>query len=372
MVREYREIGMIDLPSEYQRQKEEIDVAIQEVLHRGDFIKGKSVQEFEQKFAEYLGVTSVISCGNGTDAIQIALMALGIGKGDEVILPAFSYAAAIEMVMLLGATPVLVDVDPLYFQINTACLQELVTSNTKAIIVVHLYGQCADLNNISIFAKANNLFLIEDCAQCTGAAFKGQQLGTFGDIACTSFFPTKNLACYGDGGALYTNNAELADKARMIAAHGQPKKYDHQLPGINSRLDTIQAAILNVKLNYLDYTLQIKNNCATRYNKLLEAITQIEIPKIYPDVKHSWHQYTILVKDGTRDELRNYLKEKGISSMVHYPKVLNEHPAFAHVGGEFSSSKMLTKEILCLPVHSGLTNEDIMYICDSIKSFYVR
>lgn len=372
MVRDYREIGMIDLPSEYQQQKEEIDAAIQEVLYRGDFIKGKSVQEFEQRFAEYLGVTSVISCGNGTDAIQIALMALGIGKGDEVILPAFSYVAAIEMVLLLGATPVLVDVDPVYFQIDVACLQGLVTSNTKAIIAVHLYGQCADLNKIVTFAKANNLFLIEDCAQSTGATFKGKQLGTFGDIACTSFFPTKNLACYGDGGALYTNNAELADKARMIAAHGQPKKYDHQILGINSRLDTLQAAILNVKLNYLNRSLQVKNNYASQYNELLKGIRQIEIPKVFKDVGHSWHQYTVLVKNGRRDELKEYLKERGASSMVHYPKVLNQHPAFANIKGEFPCSVKLTKEILCLPVHPGLTNEDIMYICDLIKTFYVR
>lgn len=372
MVQDYREIGMIDLPSEYQHQKEEIDAAIQEVLYRGDFIKGKSVHEFEQRFAEYLGVTAVISCGNGTDAIQIALMALGIGKGDEVILPAFSYAAALEMVLLVGATPVLIDVDPVYFQINTKYLQDLITPKTRAIIAVHLYGQCANLNEISALAKDNNLFLIEDCAQSIGATFKEKQLGTFGDIACTSFFPTKNLACYGDGGALYTNNSTLATKARMIAAHGQVKKYDHQLPGINSRLDTIQAAILNVKLNYLDYSLQIKDNCAAQYSELLKDIRQIEVPKVFPNVIHSWHQYTILVKDGKRDDLKDYLKEKGISSMVHYPKVLNEHPAFAYIKGTFPCSRTLTEEILCLPVHASLTNEDIMYICDSIKTFYVR
>lgn len=372
MVRDYREIGMIDLPSEYQRQKEDIDAAIQEVLYRGDFIKGKSVQEFEQRFAEYLDVTSVISCGNGTDAIQIALMALGIGKGDEVILPAFSYAAAIEMVLLVGATPVLIDVDSIYFQIDIKYLQDLVNPNTKAIIAVHLYGQCADLDEISAFAKNNNLFLIEDCAQSIGAAYKGRQLGTFGDIACTSFFPTKNLGCYGDGGALYTNNLELANRARMIASHGQIKKYDHQILGINSRLDTVQAAILNVKLKYLDRSIQMKQNCADRYNELLENIKQVEVPKVFPKVLHSWHQYTILVKEGKRDELREHLKKEGISSMVHYPKVLNEHPAFAYIKEEFPSSKTLTKEILCLPVHAGLTNEDIMYICDSIKTFYVR
>ncbi|WP_041537517.1 DegT/DnrJ/EryC1/StrS family aminotransferase [Pseudopedobacter saltans] len=362
---------MIDLPLEYEAQKSEIDTAIHQVLAKGDFIKGQAVIEFEKSFGEYLNVSSVVSCANGTDALQIALMSLGIGREDEVILPAFSYAAAIEMVLLLGAKPVLVDVDPIYFQIQTEELSKLINSKTKAIIAVHLYGQSADIAVIAEIAEKNNLFLIEDCAQSIGATFTGKHLGTFGDIACTSFFPTKNLGCYGDGGALFTNNIELASRARMVASHGQQKKYDHQILGINSRLDTLQAAILNVKLTYLQATIDKKISIAGIYHSLLQNLEDIIIPEEFSGIKHSWHQYTIKIKNGRRDELKAYLLAKGVTSMIHYPKVLNEHPAFKYIEGEFPVSRALTQEILCLPIHPGLTNEDIVYICDAIKSFYV-
>lgn len=371
-VQNIRKIDMVNLPLEYQEQKADIDAAIHQVLAKGDFIQGHAVAEFEQLFAEYLNVAAVISCANGTDALQIALMTLGIGPGDEVILPAFSYAAAIEMVLLLGAKPVLIDVDPVYFQMDSAQLSHLINSNTKAIIVVHLYGQCANVNEIAKIAKEQGIYLIEDCAQSIGALYQGRHLGTFGDIACTSFFPTKNLGCYGDGGALFTNNQTFARKAKMIATHGQVKKYDHQVLGINSRLDTLQAAVLKVKLKRLEHNLMSKQKIAEKYNRFLSDVIEIETPEIFPDILHSWHQYTIKVKNGKRDLLKEHLLRNGISSMIHYPKVLNDHQAFSSIKGEFPVSQELTKEILCLPIHSGLTNEDIMYICGSIKSFYAH
>ncbi|RRN77059.1 DegT/DnrJ/EryC1/StrS family aminotransferase, partial [Pseudoxanthomonas sp. SGD-10] len=312
----YRSVKMIDLPAEYQDRKTEFDKAIEEVLRKGDFIKGKAVIDFEQAFSTYLGTKHVISCGNGTDALQIALMASGIKKGDEVILPAFSYVAVIEVVCLLKAKPVLVEVDPVFFQIEPKSVSDAITDRTRAIIPVHLFGQCGNMTEILQIAEQHNLYVIEDAAQAIGASYKNRKLGTLGHIGCTSFFPTKNLACYGDGGAVITDDDDIAERIRMIASHGQRRKYHHEILGVNSRLDTIQAAILNVKLKYLDDNLAIKKAVAERYLADLQGIGQILTPEQHPSVSHSWHQFTIRAKDGSRDSLKDWLKNKGVDSMI--------------------------------------------------------
>lgn len=360
----------MDLPLEYQTHKGEIDAAMQAVLQRGDFIKGESVKQFEKAFANYLGVSNVVSCGNGTDALQLALMALGIGENDEVILPAFSYVAAIEAVSLLKAKPVLVDIDMKYFQIDTDNLKQKITSQTKAIIAVHLFGQCADIDVLADIAKQHHLYLIEDCAQSIGTTYSGKHLGTFGAIACTSFFPTKNLSCYGDGGALYTNDDDLAKKVRMLAAHGQSEKYRHHIVGVNSRLDSLHAALLNVKLNYLEKYLARKKEIVTLYKEQLDSLQDIQLPLIYRTVNHSWHQFTILVQHGKRDELRKYLKDHGIDSMVYYPLVLNQQEAYKHIVGYCPNSDSLIDKVLSLPIHPYLKNHEVSYICEIIHKFY--
>lgn len=363
-------IKMIDLSAEYSSRKAEFDEAILEVLERGDFIKGKAVADFENNLSAYLNVKNVVSCGNGTDALQIALMALGIGKGDEVILPAFSYIAVIEVVCLLGATPVLVDVEPEYFQMPVDLIAQAITPKTKVIVPVHLFGQCADMDALMEIAKKHHLYIVEDCAQAIGATYRQQYLGTIGHIGCTSFFPTKNLACYGDGGALMTNDDKIAEKIKMIASHGQQQKYHHEILGINSRLDTLQAAILNVKLKYLSASLEIKKQVAAQYINKLKDLEHIVLPDTFADVNNSWHQFTIRVKNGQRDELKSYLKLKNIDSMVYYPKVLNQQEAYLKFKGNYPVSETLTNEVLSLPVHDRLTPEQVNYICNTIKEFY--
>jgi len=361
---------MIDLPAEYQDRKAEFDEAIAQVLKRGDFIKGKAVQDFEFDFAAYLNAKYVITCGNGTDALQIALMALGIKEGDEVIVPAFSYVAVLEVICLLKATPVLVEVDPLYFQLEPQQVKQAITERTKAIIPVHLFGQCANMAEILRIAESHHLFVIEDAAQAIGASYQHKKLGTLGHIGCTSFFPTKNLACYGDGGALITNDDSLAEKIRMVASHGQKQKYQHEILGVNSRLDTLQAAILQVKLKYLNDSLLKKKAVAEKYVQQLGAIGNIIVPQTFAAASHSWHQFTIRVKHQQRNSLKAYLKAKGIDSMIYYPQVLNQQKAYENIGGSFPVSQALTEEVLSLPVHDRLLEQDVLYICQTIQEFY--
>lgn len=369
-----KEIKMIDLAAEYQLLKPILEPEIIQALEKANYIKGEEVAVFENNLAQYLKVKHVISCGNGTDALQIALMALDISIGDEVIIPAFSYIAVIEVVCLLGATPVLVDVDPTYFQINHSALEKAITSKTKAIIPVHLFGQAGNLQELHQIAVKHNIPVIEDNAQALGAKYMLHQeekfLGTFGAIGCTSFFPTKNLSCLGDGGALFTNDDELARKIRMIANHGQVKKYEHEMVGINSRLDTLQAVILNHKLNHLSKNLSIKQNIADQYLNELANLSFIQLPKVHQHNLHSWHQFTIKVTDNQRDELKYFLKEKGIETMVYYPKVLNQQKAYTQYRVYCPVSEDLCRGVLSLPIHPLLRKEDINYVSNSIKAFF--
>jgi UDP-2-acetamido-2-deoxy-ribo-hexuluronate aminotransferase len=370
------EITMMALSAEYFQQKAEIDEAIQEVLNSGEFVRGKAVSVFEQNLSDYLQIRHTISCGNGTDALQIALMALEIGRGDEVIIPAFSYAAVAEVICLLGAVPVFGDVEETYYQIDHTKVEELIGPKTKAIIPVHLFGQCANMDAIVTIAERHQLFIIEDNAQALGAdyqskSFGKKSLGGIGHIGCTSFFPTKNLACYGDGGALFTNDQGLAEKIRMIANHGQRKRYQHEVIGVNSRLDTLQAAILNVKLNYLPVSLKRKQEIADYYAQHLKSIEEIVLPQSYSAVTHTWHQFTLRVRNSKRDALQAFLKDQGIQTMVYYAKTLDQQQAYSRFKKHQSPvSELLATEVLSLPIHPNLTEEELLFICRSINNFF--
>lgn len=371
-----KEIKMIELSSEYLERKEEINLAIQEVLNSGEFVRGKAIQQFEKSLANFLNINHVISCANGTDALQIALMAIDIKAGDEVIIPAFSYAAVAEVVCLLGAIPVFVDVDNAYFQMDNEMLESLITDKTKAIIPVHLFGQCANMGKIMSVAKKHNLVVIEDAAQAIGASYSSEikikkSLGGIGHIGCTSFFPTKNLSCYGDGGALLTNDKDLAEKIRMIANHGQQKRYEHEIIGVNSRLDTIQAAILDVNLKYLSKSLVRKKEIAQIYFQELKELNNIELPLSFSSETHSWHQFTIKVKNGQRDQLRTFLRENAIQSNVYYAKALHQQQAYTSFkNAALPVSENLVKEVLSLPIHPLLKNDEIIFICKTIRDFF--
>lgn len=367
-------IKMIDLQAEYQQFQPQLEKRIVKVLTDGNYIRGKEVQEFENQLAEYLNVKHVISCGNGTDALQIALMALGIGVGDEVIIPAFAYVAVIEVICLLGAIAVMVDIETDHFQIDFAEIEKVITPKTRAIIPVHLFGQCGEMEELLALAKKHKLFVIEDNAQALGSKIKIQEkevfTGTLGDIGCTSFFPTKNLACFGDGGALFTNDDALAQKIRMIANHGQVKKYEHECIGLNSRLDTLQAAILSFKLSYLTESLKKKRKIAEIYQQELKSVSKIKLPQEKNDNQHSWHQFTIQINDHSRDHLKKHLTQNGIDSMIYYPKSLNQQKAYTNYRVFCPNSERVCDSVLSLPIHTQLEKEDILHICNLIKEFY--
>jgi len=369
---------MVDLRSQYEKIKNEIDAGIQEVIRSSEFIKGRKVKEFEVALANYLNTSHVISCGNGTDALQIALMALGLKAGDEVIIPTFTYIATAEVIALLGLKPLLVDVKADTFCIDAMQIEEKITSKTRAIIPVHLFGQSADMESILALAKKYGLYVIEDNAQAIGAAYTFSDgtvkyTGTIGDIGTTSFFPSKNLGCFGDGGAIITNNAELAEKIRMICNHGQKVQYYHDCIGVNSRLDTIQAAILLAKLPHLDEYSIARQQAAYYYNELLKDNVDIICPCIDPKSTHVFHQYTIKLvgKLGSnRNQLREYLKEKGIPTMVYYPLGVHQQKAYKHWSKNyerFSNSEKLTKQVLSLPIHTELRYPQISFIVASLK-----
>ncbi|MDA9555481.1 DegT/DnrJ/EryC1/StrS family aminotransferase [Pelobium sp.] len=361
---------MIDLAAEYQLYKPQLESKIIEGLEKANYIQGKEVAIFEDHLAKFLDVKHVISCGNGTDALQIALMALGIKANDQVIVPAFTYPAVIEVVCLLGATPVLVDVDDTYFQINPDLLKQAITTQTKAIIPVHLFGQSGSMEKVLQVAQEYQIPIIEDTAQALGAKYKDKFLGTLGDIGCTSFFPTKNLSCFGDGGALFTNNDDLARKIRMIANHGQVKKYDHEIIGVNSRLDTLQAIILNHKLTFLQENITLKQRISQQYLKELGDLPQIKLPKIYSNTSHSWHQFTIQVLNDKRDSFKEFLKEKGIESMIYYPKALHQQKAYTQFQVYSPIAESLCKRVLSLPVHPLLKKEELNLVINTIKEFF--
>jgi dTDP-4-amino-4,6-dideoxygalactose transaminase len=374
------QIQMVDLKGQYNNIKLEVDNAIQSVMDRGQFIKGNDVKEFEQNLAEYLRVKHVISCANGTDALQIAMMALDLKPGDEVIVPVFTYIATAEVLGLLGLIPVMIDVDPQTFCIDVKEVKAKITKRTKAIVPVHLFGQCANMDELMKIAVSNNLYVIEDTAQAIGAKYTFvngdvKSAGCIGDIGTTSFFPSKNLGCYGDGGAVFTNDDRLAEKIRMICNHGQKVQYVHVIIGVNSRLDTIQAAILNVKLARLREYEGARNRAADMYDNILGNFDWLEIPFRNPRSTHVFHQYTLKIKGGKemRDNLRKKMAEKGIPTMVYYPIPLHLQQAFANEGmgvGTFQVSEGLCDSVLSLPIHTEMTDELVDYICSNLDELF--
>ncbi len=372
-----QKIQMVDLKAQYQKIKTEIDLGIQEVIDNTAFINGPAVKDFQKDLETYLQVKHVVPCANGTDALQIAMMALNLKPGDEVITADFTYVATAEVIGLLGLTPVLVDVNETTFDINIEAIERNITPRTKAIVPVHLYGQCCNMETIMAIAKKHNLYVIEDVAQALGADYifsdgTKKKAGTIGTVGCTSFFPSKNLGCYGDGGAIYTNDDELAAKLRMIAHHGQSKQYVHDVVGVNSRLDTIQAAILKVKLKHLDDYAKARNAAAAFYDKAFANHPKIKTPERSKNSTHVFHQYTLVLNGVNRDKLREFLAEKNIPSMIYYPIPLHMQNAFKsdrYKPGDFPVTEKLCASVISLPMHTELNNETLKYITDSVIEF---
>ncbi|MDD4830142.1 MAG: DegT/DnrJ/EryC1/StrS family aminotransferase [Bacteroidales bacterium] len=373
-----KNIQMVDLKTQYNNIKLEIDSAIKHVIDNTSFINGQEVTSFSNHLASYLEIKHVITCGNGTDALQIALMSLDLKPNDEIIVPAFTFIASAEVIGLLGYRPVMVDVDYNSFNVTAKNIEKAITINTKAIIPVHLFGQGCQMEAIMDIAKKYDLFVIEDNAQAIGADYKFingkiQKLGTIGHIGCTSFFPSKNLGCYGDGGAIFTNDDQLAQKLRMICNHGMKERYHHEVLGVNSRLDTIQAAILDVKLKYLDQYCKLRYEAATRYSYAFKDIEELVTPSESYFSTHVYHQYTLKVLNGKRDELRKYLQDNGIPAMIYYPIPLHKQEAFlqiAHQNGEMNVSEQLSDEVLSLPMHTELDLGTIAYIISKVLQFF--
>ncbi|MFN4083112.1 MAG: DegT/DnrJ/EryC1/StrS family aminotransferase [Bacteroidia bacterium] len=365
---------MVDLKGQYLKIKEQVDAGIDEVINNTQFIKGPQIKVFEENLAIYNNAKHVIACANGTDALQVAMMALNLKPGDEIIVPVFTYIATAEVIGLLGLTPIMVDVDPNTFCIDPNKIENVITPKTKAIVPVHLFGQCADMDVIMQIAEKYNLVVIEDTAQAIGAVFENKNglkkfAGTIGHIGTTSFFPSKNLGCYGDGGALFTNDDELAKTIRMICNHGQSVQYVHDIIGVNSRLDSIQAAVLNAKLPHLKEYENARNQAATWYDELLTSNPKIKIPYRDSRSTHVFHQYTIQILDGNRDEIRKKLSEIGIPSMVYYPIPLHLQKAFVtnkYKEGDFPVAEKLCKSVLSLPIHTEMTKEMVEYICNNL------
>lgn len=372
-----RPITMVDLKSQYQRIKPQVDSAIQNVIDNTQFIKGPEVQSFQNELAEYLGVKHVIACANGTDALQIAMMALDLQPGDEVITTNFTFIATVEVIALLGLKPVLVDVDPQTFNIDAKQIEKVITQRTKAIVPVHLFGQCANMESIMGIAHANNLFVVEDNAQAIGANYtfssgKVKKSGTIGTIGTTSFFPSKNLGCYGDGGAIFTDNDAIAERISMIINHGMKKRYYHDIIGVNSRLDSIQAAILRVKLPELDAFCKARKKAADYYNEAFKYIEEVETPFIADYTDHVFHQYTLKIKSGKRDKLRDWLQERNVPAMIYYPVPLHLQKAFSEFkpNAEFKVTEQLCNAVISLPMHTELDEEQLAYITQSVISFF--
>ncbi len=368
---------MVDLNGQYEKIKLEVDTAIQNVINSASFIKGEDVKLFEKSLSSYLGADHVISCANGTDALQIAMMALGISPGDEVITTPFTFVATVEVVKLLGIKPVFADIEPGSFNIDISKLEPLINSKTKAIVPVHLFGQCADMEKLSALAKKHNLFIIEDSAQSLGSNYffadgTIKKSGTIGDIGCTSFFPSKNLGAYGDGGALYTNNSALSGKLKAIVNHGMVERYHYDYIGVNSRLDTIQAAILNVKLKFLDDYNNARILTADFYDAALRDLPGITIPPRVKYSDHIFHQYTIRVANGKRDALKSHLEKSSVPAMVYYPLSLHLQKAYSDLGykkGDFPVAEKACDEVLSLPMHTELDKDQLHFITERIIEF---
>jgi dTDP-4-amino-4,6-dideoxygalactose transaminase len=369
-----KKIQMVDLKGQYEKIKTEVDAGIQEVLNTTAFINGPAVKEFQSDLEKYLNVKHVIPCANGTDALQIAMMALDLKPGDEVITASFTYVATAEVIGLLGLIPVLVDVYSDTFDIDIEAIEKNITPKTKAIVPVHLFGQCADMERIMALAKKHDLYVIEDVAQAIGADYtfsdgRKQKAGTIGDIGCTSFFPSKNLGCYGDGGAMYTNNDDLAKKMRMIAHHGQSVQYVHDVLGVNSRLDTIQAVVLKAKLKHLDEYAAARNRVADYYDKAFANNPKLKTPVRAKNSTHVFHQYTLQLNGIDRTKLREQLSEKGIPAMIYYPIPLHMQNAYKSdrfKQGDFPVTEKLCACVLSLPMHTEMDEETLKYITDTV------
>ena len=370
-------IQMVDLKSQYLKIKNEIDKAVIDVIESTAFINGPEVKSFQNELEQYLGVKHVIPCANGTDALQIAMMGLGLKEGDEVITTSFTFVATVEVIALLKLTPVLVDVDPITFNLDTEAVKRAITPRTKAIVPVHLFGQCAPMEDLIKIAKTHNLFIIEDACQAIGADYiyedgRKKKAGTIGNVGCTSFFPSKNLGCYGDGGAIFTNDDDLAAKMRSIANHGMVVRYYHDFIGVNSRLDSIQAAILRIKLKHLDEYAKARNEAATYYNNALANNSKIVTPKVAGYTNHVYHQYTLITKEIERDKLQSFLASKDITAMVYYPVAMHMQKAYndpRYKEGDFPVTEMLCKSVISLPIHTELDDEQLKYITDNILEF---
>ncbi|PZV26986.1 MAG: Cys/Met metabolism pyridoxal-phosphate-dependent enzyme [Snowella sp.] len=370
-----KKIPPVDLARQYQQIAQETDAAILAVLKSGYYIGGPVVSEFEQQFAEYVGTSHVIGCNSGTDALYLAVLALEIGPGDEVITPSFTFFATAEMVSQTGATPVFVDIDPLTFNLDPHKLEAAITSKTKAIIPVHLFGQPVDMGMVMAIAEKHHLFVIEDCAQATGAKWQDKQVGSWGHINAFSFFPTKNLGGCGDGGAVTTNDPVLADKVRMLKEHGSRQRYFHEAIGINSRLDALQAAILQIKLRYLDEWNQQRQQAAQLYTELLNPIPHLILPTEIDGGEHVWNQYTIRIQNNdsqgiNRDRVREKLQESGVLSMIYYPIPLHLQVVYQSLGyplGSFPQTEAIAEQVLSLPMFPGINIEEQKQVAYALK-----
>jgi len=373
-----KEIKMVDLNNQYLKIKPEIDEAIKEVIDSAGFINGSIVKEFASNLEKYLNVNHVIPCGNGTDALMVSIMALGLKPGDEIITTTFSFIATAEVIAHLGLVPVLVDIEPKSFNINPIEIKNAITQKTKAIIPVHLFGQCANMEAITSIAKDNGLYIIEDNCQAIGADYyysNGEKVkaGIIGDIGCTSFFPSKNLGCFGDGGAIFTNNNELAETIRSVVNHGMKVRYYHDKIGVNSRLDSIQAAVLNVKLKYLDEYNNLRKSAADYYDNAFTNCPHIITPHRSNYSSHVFHQYSIQITNGKRNDLQKYLNSKNIPAMIYYPVAIHLQEAykdFQYSKPNFKVSDNLSDTIISLPIHTELDTEQLEYICKFVLDFF--
>lgn len=375
-----RPIQMVDLKQQYTKIKDEVDTAIQEVIDTATFINGPAVGEFAEHLERYLNAKHVIPCANGTDALQIALMALGLQPGDQVITPSFTYVATTEVIALLKLQPVFVEVDPKTFNIDPKAIEKAITPKTKAIVPVHLYGQAADMEAIMAIAEKHNLPVIEDNAQAIGCDYsfsngKSKKTGTIGTIGTTSFFPSKNLGCYGDGGAMFTNDDTLAQTLKMIANHGQSKRYYHDIVGCNSRLDSLQAAVLNIKLKNLDNYIKARVAVADYYDKAFADNPKITTPYRAPYTNHVFHQYTLILEGVDRDGLNKFLADNNIPSMIYYPVPAHRQKMFDAFGGsgyELQTTDWLTERVISLPIHTEMDEEQLKYITGKILEYINR
>lgn len=372
-----KKLQMVDLVTQYQSLQPDIDKAVIDVIRSSAYINGPEVKEFQKELEDYLNVGNVIPCANGTDALQVAMMALGLQPGDEVITATFTYVATAEVIALLRLTPVLVDVTEDSFLIDPDAIRRAITPKTKAIVPVHLFGQTADMEEIMKIAKEHNLYVIEDTAQAIGSDYtfsdgRVAKAGTIGDVGCTSFFPSKNLGCYGDGGAIFTNNDDLAAQIRKVSNHGQSKRYYHDEIGVNSRLDSIQAAILRKKLPHLDRYNASRRSAAEYYNDAFKSSPKLITPITENNSTHVFHQYTLQLIDVNRDELIEFLNSKGIPAMIYYPVALHMQEAYKdsrYGEGDFPVTERLVKSVISLPMHSELEEEQLKYITDSVLEF---